>query len=50
MLLNSCVMHNGLSLLSATETFYADAGDALAQFADLTHIPIFSNMWSRGLY
>ena len=28
--------------------FYADAGDALAQFADLTHIPIFSNMWSRG--
>ncbi len=28
--------------------FYADAGGVLAQFADLTHIPIYSNMWSRG--
>ncbi len=28
--------------------FYANAGSALAEFAGLTHIPIFSNMWSRG--
>ena len=33
---------------SATERSYANAGPALAQFSGLTHIPIFSNMWSRG--
>ena len=28
--------------------FYANAGQAIAKFAALTYIPIFSNMWSRG--
>ena len=36
------------AIIVGNGAFYADAGHALAQFAGLTHIPIFSNMWSRG--
>ena len=36
------------TIIVGNGAFYADAGEALAEFAALTHIPIFSNIWSRG--
>ena len=36
------------ALIVGNGAFYADAGQALAKFAAQTHIPIFSNIWSRG--
>ena len=36
------------AIIVGNGAFYADAGEALAEFVALTHIPIFSNMWSRG--
>jgi acetolactate synthase-1/2/3 large subunit len=36
------------AMIVGNGAFYADAGDALARFADLTGVPIFSHIWSRG--
>ena len=36
------------AIIVGNGAFYADSGEVLTDFAALTHIPIFSNMWSRG--
>ena len=36
------------AIIVGNGAFFSDAGNALAQFAHLTGIPIFSHIWSRG--
>ena len=36
------------AIIVGNGSFYANAGEALAQFAARTHIPVFSHIWSRG--
>jgi acetolactate synthase-1/2/3 large subunit len=35
-------------IVAGSGTFYAQAGPALREFAALTGIPVFSNLWDRG--